>query len=156
TTSIGEAMSRFSPAEIARVRALSEKLLRDSVERDPVEDEPPAPQLESREVPLPTFESDMDRWRREARESDERRAAAKAELRREEEANARARSTDWWSAIEAHVEQRIAAALVERQHEISELARAMCDFAAACDKRLVEIEGMLKKLSTAHVARAAA
>jgi hypothetical protein len=75
-------MSRFSDRERASILEQSRRILTD--EQPPARPEPAAP----REVQV-EFEDDMDRWRREADEADQVRAAAKAAMRREEQADVR-------------------------------------------------------------------
>src|SRR5262245_29406709 len=105
-------MSRFTPEEIARIRAQSERLLREPAAPPATSPAPPP-----REAHVP--ESDpIQEWRDWHDARDRGREAARAQLRRETRDAERARGADWWAAIEAHIEGRIASALAERQHEI--------------------------------------
>ena len=104
---------------------------------------PPAPVRERAIV----FEDNMDRWRREAAESDARRAAAKAELRREEGDHARALFA---VARIAALEQRIAeleASVAQSDETMRELARGAETFARAVDDGLLRMETKLTELS---------
>jgi hypothetical protein len=130
-------MSRFSPAERARIFAESRRILTE-------ESEPPAPEP-VREVPLPEPEDALAVWKRQGEAIERERAAAKTALRAEERATERACSTAWWSAIEAHIDQRIAAALLEREHELVELARGITAFANATEAKLAELEKLLTR-----------
>src|SRR5262249_55487283 len=111
-------MSGFSPSEISRIRAESERLLRDSPARP--EPEPP------REPPPLVFEDDVAKWKREADEFEAKRAAAKAELRRQVDNAAEA----GWAVIGARfdaIEQRLDA-LEQAVAGVSELGPAAAEF----------------------------
>jgi hypothetical protein len=137
-------MSRFSPADRARVLAESKRIL---------EDKPPEPPPAPAPEPPPLAFKAIDpvrEWRERADALDREREANRAALRREQRADERARGADWWSEIEAHIDQRIAAALAERQYELTELARSTVEFANAVDRRLAALERLLTKLSATH------
>jgi|SRR5262249_30931127 len=70
------------------------------------------------------LEDPLQRWKREADESDRQREAARAQLRREEREAERARGADWWAAVDAHIERRLA----EHQEQFAELAKASAEF----------------------------
>jgi hypothetical protein len=101
-----------------------------------------------REVRLPKPEDDMDRWRRLAAESDERRAAAKAELRREEGDNARVLSA---LGRIAALERRVAEAeqlAAQSDETMRELARGAEAFSAAVSDVLDRVETKLTQLNS--------
>src|SRR5262245_25730438 len=134
-------MSKYTPEQTAASARESERLLKPP--------QPAAPRPEPvREVSLPPFEDEVERWKREADEQEARFAAERAEQQRQEAHAARAN----WSAWNEYVDGRIAAALAERQHEIVELARGTVEFANAVDSRLVQLEQLLTKLSATHAA----
>ena len=133
-------MSRFTDQERAEIYAESRRLLED---KPPVT--PPAPAPEPEPPPLMP-EDPIAKWKREADARDRERKAAIAERQRVERA---ARASDW-SAWDAYVDARIAAALAERQHEIVELAHSSVEFAKAVDKKLAELERLLTKITDTH------
>jgi len=142
-------MSRFSLEQIAAIRAESERLLAD---KPPAEQPAPTP---VREVPL-VFEDDMDKWRREAAESDERRAKAKAELQREAREAHEARSAVGRIAA---LEDRIAQlewALADANATTNELAKgaqalgdAVTQATFRMETKLAELSGKLVELRAA-------
>ena len=107
---------------------------------------PPPPEQPAREPPPLIIESEADRWRREANEAIAQRAAADAERRAEERAAKDVRAADWWAAIDAHIERRLA----EHHRQFSELARAATEFADAVSARLEQLEKLLSKLNATH------
>jgi hypothetical protein len=133
-------MTKYTPEEKAAIFAESRRILSEELIPPP---ERPAPEPEP---PPLVFEDDVARWRREADEADARREAARAQLRRESRDAERARGLDWMAHIDAYVEQRIAAALVEHQHGVVELAKSVVEFANATDGKLLELERLLTKL----------
>jgi hypothetical protein len=134
-------MSRFTDAERARILAESRRILSDEPPARPE----PAPEP-PREVHV-QFEDEVQKWAREADEADARRAAAKAELRREEGDNARA-----LTAIEriTALEQRIA----ELEQSVAtsdamsrELAQGTVTFSQAVNQGLARMDVKLAELS---------
>jgi hypothetical protein len=129
-------MARFTDQERAEIYAESCRLL---------EDKPPAP-TPTPEPPL-VFENidPVQKWREHADAFERQRAAARAKLQAE-----RAAARADWSAWNAYIDARVAAALAERQHEIVELAHSSVEFATAVDRKLAELERLLTKLSATH------
>jgi hypothetical protein len=127
-------MSRFSDQEKAAIFRRSRELLeRDGVPSTP----PPTP-----ESPPLVFESEMDRWRREADEFEQKRAAAKAALRREERDIAHAHTLE---ARIAELEQRVAA--VEQRDDVAEFAKASAEFSDKTLQALDRLEQLCAELS---------
>ena len=130
-------MSRMSPEHIARVRAESERLLRDPPARPE-----PAP---VREPPPIVFEDDVAKWKREADEADALRAAAKAELRRQVDNAAEA----GWAVIGARFDQ-IEQRLDEIERTVAGLYEAVpaaAQFSSATVGRMAEFESLATSLS---------
>jgi hypothetical protein len=133
---------KYTPEEIAAVRAESRRILE---QRD---DKPPKPLPEAlRPEVQVNFEDDMDRWRREARESDEREAAAKAELRREERAAAQTRLADR-AAVDVLTAEVAALRrdLDAKTESSNELARGLMDFGNTVETKLVALEAHAARL----------
>jgi hypothetical protein len=130
-------MSRFTPEQIAAIRAKSEQLLRD---KPP--DPPPAPEP-VREVPI-VFEDAMDRWRKEADERDREREAARDQMRREQRDAERARSADW----NAWVDARIAAALAEHDAQLTGFEQASAEFSNKVLQGFDRLDGLVAQLDT--------
>src|SRR6516162_3937103 len=127
-------MSRYTDADRARIFAESRRLLSN--------EPPPPPEQPAREPPPLIIESEADRWRREANEAIAQRAAADAERRAEERATKDVRAADWWAAIDAHIERRLA----EHHKQFAELADASAAFGDAVSARLQELETLVTKL----------
>jgi uncharacterized coiled-coil protein SlyX len=135
-------MSRYSPADRDRILRQSREIL-ERGDKPPPSPAQPAP---VREIPL-TFEDPVEAWKREGTEIEQRRAEAKAELRREEGDNARVLSA---LGRIAALEQRIAeleASLAQSDETMRELARGAADFGAAVDGGLARMETKLAELS---------
>jgi hypothetical protein len=129
--------------QIAALRAESRKLMHSRPSAAPPRDEQPV-----REVPLPEPEDPMDRWRREADESDRERAAARAALRREEQDLARSQSA---VARIASLERRIAEleqSVATSDAVMKELAAGAEAFARAVNEGLLRMETKLTELGT--------
>jgi len=132
-------MSKFTPAQVAAIRAESERLLSDKP--------PPEPPAPVRETPI-MFEDDVEKWKRLGDEATARRAAAKAELRREEGDLARVKSAV--GRIVA-LEQRVAElewALADAKATTNELAKSAQAFGEAVTQATFRIEQRLAELST--------
>ena len=128
---------KYNPEQVARIRAESERLLRD-------DSPPPAPAPER----VIVFEDDMDRHRREAREFDERRAQAKAELRRAEGDAARVLSAlGRVAALEARCAE-LEQSLETSNATMRELAASAAAFADSVDQGLQRVQTKLLELST--------
>jgi hypothetical protein len=131
-----------TPEEIAAVRRVSERLLRD--------DKPATARAQPAPVREIVIEPEADRYRREGTEYEQRRAAAKRALRREQLVEAeRARAPDW-SAIDA----RIAAALAVQRREFMDLIQGLVDACAETsetvgkiDNQLAGLQGLLTRLN---------
>ena len=137
-------MSQFTDSEKARILREARRLVRDR-------DEPPGAPLatEPPPMPMPTIESQDDRWRRELEGFERQREAARAAMRREQregrEAMMHAR------ALGADAAERIAALeqrLDEVERQISELSRAVGDFSDAVSEGMQKQDKGLEKLST--------
>ena len=134
-------MSRYTPEQIARVRAESERLLRD--EPRPAARAPAS----TREPPPRDHIAEWAEWH-DARDAERR--AAKAVMRRqareEQQGNADA-AVDFWRAVDA----RIAAALAEHERGILDIIReglaGTGDLAEVVGRRLDLMEVTLDKLS---------
>jgi hypothetical protein len=130
-------MSKFTPEQIARTRAESERILRE-VREEPAPPEPePAPA--PREVPL-VFEDDVAKWKREADEASAIREANRAAMRRDQR-NERVDLTAGWTQ---YIDNRIA----EHAGMVAELAKAAVEFSNAVNTRLAEMEKQLGQLET--------
>jgi|SRR5215831_8795707 len=130
------AMAKFTEQERAEIFRRSCELLEDKPPEPP-----PAP-----EPPLVLEEIDpVRKWREEADAHDRERQANRAAMQRQQRDAARAN----WSAWDAYVDARIAAALAQRQHELTELASSTVAFANAVDKKLQEFDRLLNELKAA-------
>jgi len=130
-------MSQFINQErAAAVLAESRRILEDKP--------PPAPAPAPEPRPI-VFEDDMDRHRREAREFDERRAAAKAELRRKQDDSALAGFAAIGARLDS-IEQRLDE--VERTvSSLYEVAPAAAEFSNSVVGRMEQIETLTTRLS---------
>jgi chromosome segregation ATPase len=130
-------MSRFTNQERARVFAESQRLLQEDKAPTP----PPAPAPE----PL-VLEDDMDRWRREARESDTRRAEAKAELRRQAADDPALAGFATIGSRLDDLEQRVAS-IEQRLESIDTLADGAATFSSSVVAKMDEWENLTTRLS---------
>jgi hypothetical protein len=121
----------MTEAERERIRAESRRLLSD--------DEPTPPPAEPvmREVHIPERDP-IAEWRAWHDERDAEREAGRAELKRQERSDARARGADWAAYIDACVEQRLA----EYQERFDELANASVEFSNKVLQALTRLDSL--------------
>jgi hypothetical protein len=124
-------MSKFTDAQRAAIFEQSRRLLSDD------EPTPPPAEPERREVHIPEPDP-IAEWKAWHDDRDAEREAARAELKREERADARARGQDWAAFIDARVEQRLA----EYQARFDELADASVEFSQSVLKALTRLDDL--------------
>jgi hypothetical protein len=129
-------MSKFTPAEIARIRAESERLLRDDAERP----EPAAP----REVPPLEFEDATTKWARQAEERNAERQAERTRRQREELRAQADAATIFWEEIDRRIQDALAAQAETFIAVVKEMASSCGELAEAVDRKLGELERGLK------------
>jgi hypothetical protein len=140
-------MSRYTPEQIARIRAESERLLSDEPPPPP---EPTPPRVVRIEV-----EDDLVRWRREADESDREREAARAELRRESREDRRAAMRTRQDAAE--VDQRLDAiedrltAIEQALAAFNQLASNTATFSDSVTGQLESLAALANRVDAATV-----
>jgi hypothetical protein len=137
-------MPRFSDKERALILEQSRRIL--------TNEQPARPEPEpEREVRI-EFESDMDRWRREADESDRQREACRAELRREHREDVRQRQApDLLVELAARIstlETRVDA-IAEALAGLDTLANSTMAFSDATVARLQELQACAHKAGLA-------
>jgi hypothetical protein len=145
-------MTKFTDAQRATIFEQSRRILTDEP-KAPTAEQQPAP---VREVVVPEPEDAMDRWRREAAESDRAREAERSAMRRQEreerEAIARARALDGIAARVTVLEQRMA----EAGQVLSELGRAVAEYSDAVSEGMLKTDKYIEALKTEMTALRAA
>lgn len=101
---------------------------------------PPVEQANRTRLPPIEFEDPLRRWQREADVAARERESADAERKRQEREDERRRGANWWAAVDAHIERRLA----EQRDSVSELARGTVEFANAVQDRLLAMEKLPK------------
>jgi hypothetical protein len=147
--------TKYTPKQRDAVISEARKILERHLDEPLPHDEPPSP---AHAQPL-SFEDPLERWKREAVEADQRRAAGRAELRRQErdaEAAARLMDAATAQAWDAYIDARIAAALQAPMNNMNEFARATEAFAKAIDDKIVELQTLLTRLNAGETAMRAA